>query len=147
MNIRVLRKAFQAYCRVITLSRTNRDREHILVLPRLSALLRWRFTTVTRVLDLRKVSNSSELKSLLLSMCIEAPESTTNVRSSGAPTHKELEFFCQDSLLGCTSFVHQSVLSLLVQKRMFVAYPFFQAHGFPWQVLSEIQLYFHLFLS
>ena len=35
------------------------------------------------VLDLRKVSISSELKSFLLGMCIEAPESTTNYLSSG----------------------------------------------------------------
>ena len=32
---------------------------------------------------LRRVSISSELKSFLLSMCIDAPESTTNSRSSG----------------------------------------------------------------
>ena len=35
------------------------------------------------LLDLRKVSNSSELKSFLLIMCIDAPESTTKSRSSG----------------------------------------------------------------
>ena len=34
-------------------------------------------------LDLRRVTTSSELKSFLLSMCIDAPESTTNARSSG----------------------------------------------------------------
>ena len=39
-------------------------------------------TTVVGVLDLRKVSIASELKSFLLSMCIEAPESTTNIRSA-----------------------------------------------------------------
>ena len=39
-------------------------------------------TVVKGLLDLRKVSISSERKSFLLSMCIEAPESTTNIRSS-----------------------------------------------------------------
>ena len=39
-------------------------------------------TTVVGVLDLRKVSISSELESFLLSMCLEAPESTTHIRSS-----------------------------------------------------------------
>ena len=34
-------------------------------------------------LDLRKVSNSSELDSFLFIMCIDAPESTTYSRSSG----------------------------------------------------------------
>ena len=34
-------------------------------------------------LDLRRVSISSELKSFLFSMCSDAPESTTNSRSSG----------------------------------------------------------------
>ena len=35
------------------------------------------------VLDLLKVSNSPKLKSFLLNVCIEAPESITNCRSSG----------------------------------------------------------------
>ena len=35
------------------------------------------------LLDLRKVSNSYELEPSLLIMCIGAPESTTNSRSSG----------------------------------------------------------------
>ena len=39
-------------------------------------------TTVAGALDLRKVSISSERKAFLLSICIEAPESTTNIRSS-----------------------------------------------------------------
>ena len=39
-------------------------------------------TTVVRFLDPLRVSSSSELKSFLLSMYIEAPESTTNIRSS-----------------------------------------------------------------
>ena len=40
-------------------------------------------TTVVGLLDLRRVSISSELKSFLLSMCIDALESTTNSVSSG----------------------------------------------------------------
>ena len=34
------------------------------------------------LLDLRKVSYSSELKSILLIVCIDAPESASNSRSS-----------------------------------------------------------------
>ena len=85
MNIRVLSKAYQAvellaFLRVTALSRTDRDREHTLVPPRLFAF--FEVPTVVGFLELRKVSISSELKSFLLSMCIEAPESTTNIRSS-----------------------------------------------------------------
>ena len=40
-------------------------------------------TTVVGVLNGRNVSISTGLKSLLLSICKEAPESTTNIRSSG----------------------------------------------------------------
>ena len=39
-------------------------------------------TTVVVFLVLLKVSSSSELKSFLLSVCIEAPESSTNIRSA-----------------------------------------------------------------
>ena len=39
-------------------------------------------TTIIRFLDLHKISILSKLKSLLLNMCIEAPEPTTNKRSS-----------------------------------------------------------------
>ena len=39
-------------------------------------------TTVVGFLDLRKVSNSSELGSCLLIVCIDAPDSTANTRSS-----------------------------------------------------------------
>ena len=86
MNIRVLSKAYQAiellaFLCVIALLRTDRDPEQKRVLPRLFALpVRGHYRR--RVLNLRKVSISSELKSFLLSMCIEAPESTTNMRSS-----------------------------------------------------------------
>ena len=84
-NISVLRKVFQAIelqkDRVIAQSRRGQDREHIPVLPRLFELIgRYHHCGV---LYLRRVSNSSELKSFLLSMCTEAPESTTKSRSSG----------------------------------------------------------------
>ena len=39
-------------------------------------------TTTVGVLDLRRVSISSEFKSFLLSLCIETPESITNSLSS-----------------------------------------------------------------
>ena len=42
----------------------------------------FRVTTSVEFLDLPKVCSSSELKTFLLSMCIDAPESTTNSRSS-----------------------------------------------------------------
>ena len=72
----------QAYLRVVALSRTCQDPGRKLVLPRLFALLPVAITTIVGFVDLRKVSISSEPKSLLLSMCIDAPESTTNSRSS-----------------------------------------------------------------
>ena len=39
-------------------------------------------TTVVGFLDLLEVSSSSKLNSFLVSMCFEAPESTTRIRSS-----------------------------------------------------------------
>ena len=39
--------------------------------------------TVVGLLGVVKVSISAEIKSFLLTMCIDAPESTTNSRSSG----------------------------------------------------------------
>ena len=80
-NIRGLRKVFQvieqqAVLRVIALSRRDQDRERFPVHPRLFALPRW-------PLDLRKVSSSSGLESFFVSLCIDAPESTTNSLSSG----------------------------------------------------------------
>ena len=51
------------------------------MLPRLCAPLA--VTAVVGFLDLRRVTSSPELKSFLLSVCIDAPESTTNSRSSG----------------------------------------------------------------
>ena len=49
---------------------------------RASFLLPDRHFALLRFLDLLRVSISSELKTLLLSMCIDAPESTVNSRSS-----------------------------------------------------------------
>ena len=88
MNVRVLSKAYHeaieslAFHRAIALLRTDRDHEQKLVLTRLFALHPVAVSTVKGFLVLLKVSLSSELKSLLRSMCIEAPESTTNKRSS-----------------------------------------------------------------
>ena len=53
------------------------------VLPQFVCTSPLAVTTVVVFLDLRRVSSSSELKTFLLSMCIEASESTTNARSSG----------------------------------------------------------------
>ena len=87
MNVRVLRKVFQtielqAYPRVLAQSRRGQDREHTLVPPGLFPLQRLPSPPRWRFLDLRRVSVSSELKSLLLRMCIEVPESITNFLSS-----------------------------------------------------------------
>ena len=87
-NIRGLRRVFQpiaqqALLRVIAPSRRDQDRERFLVLPRLFCTSPLAVTTTVGFLDLHRVSSSSELKSFLLCMCIDAPESTTNSRSSG----------------------------------------------------------------
>ena len=73
----------QACHRVFAPSRRDQDRERILVLPRLFALSRWPSPPLWGSWISRRVSISSELKSLLLSMCVDASESTTNSRSSG----------------------------------------------------------------
>ena len=75
MNIRVLSKAYEAieplaFHRVIPLLRTDRDHEQKLVLPRLFALVLVSVSTIIGFLDLLKVSILSQLKSLMLSMCI-----------------------------------------------------------------------------
>ena len=53
------------------------------MLLRLYALHPLAVSTTVGFLDLRKVSNSSELESLLLIMCIDARESIANSRSFG----------------------------------------------------------------
>ena len=64
----------QAYLRVFAPSRRDQDRERILVLalPQCPLPPLW-----------GSWISASELKSFLLNMCIDAPESTTNSRSSG----------------------------------------------------------------
>ena len=69
----------QECLRATAQSRRGEDRAYILVLPCSSALLHWPLPPLW-VLDLRRASRSSDL---LLSMCIDAPESITNSRSSG----------------------------------------------------------------
>ena len=87
-DFRGLRRVFQAreqqaFLRVIAQSRTDLDRERTLVFLRLYALSPGRGKSHMFFLDLRKVSNSSELKFFLLTVCIDAPDTTTNSRSSG----------------------------------------------------------------
>ena len=53
------------------------------MLPRFFALFSLAVTTVVGFLDLRRVSISSVLTSCLLTVCVGAPVSTTNSRSSG----------------------------------------------------------------
>ena len=87
-SIRVLRRAFQvidlqtcpgviALSRRVSRSCTNTCASSFVCTSPLAV------TTVVGFLDLRRVSISSELESFLLSMCIDALESTTNSRSSG----------------------------------------------------------------
>ena len=87
-NIRVLRTVFQAIelqaylreiCTVTKRSRswTKTCASSFVCTSPLAV------TTTVGFLDLQRVSSSSEPSSLLLSMFIEAPESTTNSRSSG----------------------------------------------------------------
>ena len=73
----------QACHGVFAPSRRVRDRERMLVLPRLFALLHWPlpplwFSWISAECPFRPSSNP-----FLLSMCKDAPESTTNSRSSG----------------------------------------------------------------
>ena len=85
-KIRGLRRLFQAieqqaFLPVIALSRINLDRERTLVLLRLFALLHplWCFWISAKFPPVLLSSNPF----FLLSTCIDAPESTTNSRSSG----------------------------------------------------------------
>ena len=73
----------QARHRVFAPSRKDQDRERFLVLPRLFALLHWPLPPLFAFVDLRRVSISSKLTSCLLSVCVGAPVSTANSRSSG----------------------------------------------------------------
>ena len=85
--IRVLRRAFQvielqACLGVIALLRRDQDRKHIPVLPHLFALPSLAVTTVVGFLDFGVSLFRLSSKPFLLSMCIDAPESTTNSCSS-----------------------------------------------------------------
>ena len=85
---RVLRKArpvieLQTCHRVIAPLRRDQDRKIIPVRPRSFALRQWPLPPLWGSRDFRRVSSSPELQSFLLSMCIDAPESIANSRSSG----------------------------------------------------------------
>ena len=60
----------------------NQDRRRALSLRRSFALPPLAVITVVRVLDTGTVSSSAGFTSFLISMCIDAPESTTNYMSS-----------------------------------------------------------------
>ena len=87
-NIRGLRRVFQAterqaFLRVIALSRRDQDRERKLVLPRLFAHLHWPLPPQWCSWIVAKYPVHLSLILFLLTMCIDAPESTTNSCSSG----------------------------------------------------------------
>ena len=71
----------QACHRAFAPSRRDQDRERILVLPRLFALHRWPLPPLWGSWNSAEFPVHLSLKLFLLSMCIEAPESTTNSRS------------------------------------------------------------------
>ena len=60
-----------------------------------SALLHWPIMATVGLHDFVKVSISVEFKSFLLIMCIDAPESTTNARSSGIRFDAGKHLFCE----------------------------------------------------
>ena len=85
---RVLRRAclmtgLQACPRGFAPSRRAQGRERIPVLPHLFALHHWLQSPLWGSWIFEGFSSSAELKSFLLSTCIDALESTTNSRSSG----------------------------------------------------------------
>ena len=87
-NIRGLRRVFpvieqQAFLRVIALSRTDLDRERILVPPRWFALLHWPFPLLRGVWISAEFPVHLGFILFLFSMCTDAPDSATNSRSSG----------------------------------------------------------------
>ena len=71
------------YPRATAQGRKYVDHAHTLALLHSSGPLHWLVNTVMGVLDLLRVSNSPELKSFSLDMCIEVPESITKCLSSG----------------------------------------------------------------
>ena len=85
---RALRKGFQAIklqaCpREIALSRRDQDRKQKTCASSCVCTSPLAVTTVVVFLDFPNAFSSSELKSISLSMGIDAPESTANSRSSG----------------------------------------------------------------
>ena len=87
MNIRALSKADEAieslaFHRVIALLRTDRDHEQKLVLTRLFALLRVAVSRICFFLTFSKYPLYLSLILLRSALCIEAPESISNIRSS-----------------------------------------------------------------
>ena len=87
MNFRVVSKVCEAmeslaFHRVIALLRTDPDHEQKLLLPRLLALLPVAVSCLWSFLDFLKVFIVSELNPPCSALCIEAPESRTNIRSS-----------------------------------------------------------------
>ena len=73
----------QAWHRVVALSRRDQDREHKTCASSFVCISPLAVCTFMGFLDVRRVSSSQELKTFLLSMCIDAPESITKSRSSG----------------------------------------------------------------
>ena len=73
----------QACLRVFAPSRRDQDRERILVLPRLFALSHWPLPPLRGSCISAEFPFRLSLNPFLLSMCTDAPESTTNSRSSG----------------------------------------------------------------
>ena len=73
----------QAFLREIVLSRRDPDRERKLVLPRLFALLHWAYAPQWGSWIFAKYPIHLSINLFLLIMYIDAPELTTNSRSSG----------------------------------------------------------------
>ena len=73
----------QSFLRVFALSRTDSHRERVLVPPRGYAFLHWQSIPQWRVWTFSLSPFLLNLVSFLLIMCIDAPESTSNSRSSG----------------------------------------------------------------
>ena len=80
---RALLTGRQECLRVVAKSRLDEDRARKLVLPRSSALLHWPSPPLRRFWIFEEFPSSPALRSFVLSICIDAPESITNSPSSG----------------------------------------------------------------
>ena len=69
--------------------------------------------TVVTHLDVVKVSNPSELKSFLLIMCIDAPESTTNSLSSSLRVDGADKHLFSESEKNAASFFSFNLIMIL----------------------------------